>query len=355
MVGARPQFIKASPVSEALRNCGISERMVHTGQHYDPEMSQVFFDELAMPSPAINLEVGSGSHGEQTAQMLIGLERDMRQQSPDLVLVYGDTNSTIAGALAAAKLNIPLAHVEAGLRSFNRQMPEEINRVVTDSLSDLLFSPTQAAVQNLQREGIPPDKIRLVGDVMFDAAIKYGADSGRAAALLDELSVQSGEFILATVHRASNTDGPHTLSMILDALANVSKRMPVIFPLHPRTRARLPNGWESDPSRLKIIPPRSYLEMLSLERNSALVVTDSGGVQKEAFFFKVPCVTLRGETEWVELVKLGWNRLCEPSSVESLTSCILGAIGSQGSPGNPFGDGRAASRIADSIVVSVPK
>ena len=348
VVGARPQFIKASPVSEALRKHRISERMVHTGQHYDAEMSQVFFDELSMEPPALNLEVGSGSHAEQTAQMLIGLERDMSRNKPDLVLVYGDTNSTIAGALAAAKLDIPIAHVEAGLRSFNRRMPEEINRVVTDRLADLLFAPTQTAVANLMREGVSPDKVCLVGDVMFDAALKHGTNSSKAASLLDELSLSSGDFVLATVHRASNTDDPRILSTIFQALTEVAVQIPVVLPLHPRTRARL-KATDRASQRLMITPPRSYFEMLALERNAALVVTDSGGVQKEAFFFGKPCVTLRAETEWTELVELGWNRLCEPLSVEGVSNAIFDAIGSKGQAGTPYGDGKAATRIAEAI------
>lgn len=351
VVGARPQFIKASPVSQALREVGLSERLVHTGQHYDSEMSRVFFEELGLDPPKVNLEVGSGSHAEQTAKMLIGLERELVAHPADAVIVYGDTNSTVAGALAAAKLEVPIAHVEAGLRSFNRRMPEEINRVVTDAISDLLFAPTQRAVDNLLHEGFSPDKVRLVGDVMLDAALQHAADSKRSEILLESLGIKPQGYVLATIHRAGNTDDAATLSILLDSLVRVAATIPVVFPLHPRTRARLsPDGQiASIRGKFQLTGPQSYLSMLALERNAALVVTDSGGVQKEAFFFGVPCVTLREETEWVELVDLGWNRLCPPSSVDEVSKCILGSLGSRGVEASPYGKGDAARRIASDI------
>lgn len=347
VVGARPQFIKASPVSRALRQIGLSERLVHTGQHYDSAMSEVFFDELRMDPPAANLEVGSGTHGDQTGRMLIGLERELLEHPVDVVIVYGDTNSTVAGALAAAKLGIPVAHVEAGLRSFNRRMPEEINRVLTDAISDLLFAPTRTAADNLAKEGVAAGKIRLVGDVMFDAVLQHGADSVRSAALLDSLGLKPGHFVLATIHRAGNTDDAPTLAILLESLSRVAARIPVVLPLHPRTRSRLASidRVASITEKLTITGPQSYLSMLALERNAALVATDSGGVQKEAFFFGVPCVTLREETEWVELVELGWNRLCPPSSVDEVSRCILDSLGSLGVPAAPYGNGDAAVNI----------
>jgi UDP-GlcNAc3NAcA epimerase len=350
VVGARPQFIKASPVSQALRQIGLSERLVHTGQHYDTEMSQVFFEELGMEPPATNLEVGSGSHAEQTGKMLIGLERELLEHRARAVIVYGDTNSTVAGALAAAKLEIPIAHVEAGLRSFNRRMPEEINRIVTDAIADLLFAPTQRALDNLLREGVSAEKVRLVGDVMLDAVLQHAADSKRSETLLESLGVKPRRFVLATIHRAGNTDDAATLSILLDSLARVAATIPVVLPLHPRTRARLSSDRiASIEGKVTITGPQSYLSMLALERNAALVVTDSGGVQKEAFFFGVPCVTLREETEWVELVELGWNRLCPPSSVEQVSECILGSIGSRGVEATPYGKGDAALHIASDL------
>jgi len=322
---------------------------VHTGQHYDEDMSDVFFRELAIPEPVVNLGVGSDLQGAQTARMLEGLEHLMIEQAPDWVLVYGDTNSTIAGALAAAKLQIPVAHVEAGLRSFNRGMPEEINRVVTDHLSSLLFAPTTAAVEALKREGMTSDRIRLVGDVMFDAVLFYARQAETKSTTLRTLGLPAGGYILSTIHRAENTDDPQRLTEIFGGLARAAADLPVVVPLHPRTRKVLDtlsirdNGLKA----LSIIDPVGYLDMTMLEKHARLIVTDSGGVQKEAFFHGVPCVTLRNETEWVELVDSGWNVLVPPQSEREVHAAILRALEKEVPCKKEqfYGDGRAAEAI----------
>jgi UDP-N-acetylglucosamine 2-epimerase len=308
VVGARPQFIKAAPISKAFARQGISEYLVHTGQHYDYGMSQLFFEELNLPEADINLGVGSGSHAVQTGEMLIKLEEKLLSEKPDMVLVYGDTNSTLAGALAAAKLNIKLAHVEAGLRSFNREMPEEINRVLTDHLASLLFCPTQSAVENLAREGITAG-VNLVGDTMYDSLVSFTAIAGGKSHVLQTLGLSPRQYLLATIHRASNTDSREKLLQILEALNECGTK--VVLPLHPRTRAAV-NGHSislSELANIQVIEPVGYLDMLQLEQHSKMIVTDSGGIQKEAFWLHVPCVTMREETEWVETVKSGWNVL----------------------------------------------
>jgi UDP-N-acetylglucosamine 2-epimerase len=317
VLGARPQFVKASVVSAALKRKGvIAEYIVHTGQHYDSNMSGVFFGELRLPVPGRHLAVGSGSHGVQTARMLEGVEAVLKEERPGMVLVYGDTNSTLAGALAAAKLNIPVAHIEAGLRSYNRKMPEETNRVLTDHMSSLLFAPTDRAVENLSREGVEPDTVFKVGDVMFDASLAYGELSDRESRVLDRLGLSPKTYAVATVHRAENTDDPVRVSNIFCALQRVSRELPVVLPLHPRTRRLLDDGTHSivGKSRIKVIDPVGYLDMLQLEKHANIVLTDSGGVQKEAYFFGVPCITLRDETEWVELLDIDWNTLWPPAS-----------------------------------------
>ena len=288
--------------------------LVHTGQHYDENMSEVFFQELEIPKPDYYLGIGSGTHGAQTGRMLEAIEQVLLQIVPDLVLVYGDTNSTLAGALAAVKLHVPVAHVEAGLRSYNRRMPEEINRVLTDHASDLLFAPTEAAVENLKQEGISSNRIFLVGDVMYDASLYYGAKAERESRILQQLGLRPKQYVLATIHRAENTDDAQRLRSIFDGLELAAKEIPVIIPLHPRTREALKQ--EAQLSKVAqhvlVIQPVGYLDMVMLEKHSRLIATDSGGVQKEAFFYNVPCMTLRSETEWVELVELGWNRLVPP-------------------------------------------
>jgi len=308
VVGARPQFIKAAPVSKALRAAGHHEFLVHTGQHYDYAMSQVFFDELGIPQPDVNLGIGSGSHGRQTGEMLMRLEAVIQEQQPDWVLVYGDTNSTLAGALAAVKLHVPVAHVEAGLRSFNRAIPEEHNRVLTDHCADLLFCPTQTAVDNLAREGITQG-VHLVGDTMYDAVLQFGELARQRSRILETLGLTPKRYLLATVHRPYNTDNPENLRSILSAFIECGET--VIFPVHPRTQARLAEAGllemlQSAP-QVRLIEPVGYLDMLMLEQNARMILTDSGGMQKEAYFFAVPCVTLRPETEWVETVEVGWN------------------------------------------------
>jgi UDP-N-acetylglucosamine 2-epimerase len=305
IVGARPQFIKAAAVSRELRK-RFREILVHTGQHYDGNMSQVFFDELGIPRPDVNLEIGSGAHGAQTGAMLAAIEEVLLREKPDRVLVYGDTNSTLAGALAAAKLHIPVAHVEAGLRSFNRRMPEEINRVLTDHIADLLFCPSQTAVDHLAAEGIRRG-VHRVGDVMYEALMHAVSVARGKSDVLNRLGVAPGGYALATIHRAENTDDPARLARLVAALREVARDRPVLFPVHPRTRNRLPASAAGD--GLRLLEPAGYLDMARLEADAAVILTDSGGIQKEAYWLRVPCVTLREETEWVETVQQGWNVL----------------------------------------------
>ncbi|WP_414578366.1 non-hydrolyzing UDP-N-acetylglucosamine 2-epimerase [Anabaena sp. CCY 9402-a] len=351
IVGARPQFIKAAAVSRKLQSHpDIQEVLVHTGQHYDENMSDVFFQELEIPVPEYHLGIGSHTHGMQTGRMLAEIEQVLLKELPDWVLVYGDTNSTLAGTIAAVKLHIPVAHVEAGLRSFNRRMPEEINRVLTDHAANLLFAPTTAAVENLRQEGIAPEKIHLVGDVMYDAAIEYGIKAELKSSILDHLGLTPQKYILTTIHRAENTDDPKRLEAIFTGLIAISRNIPVVLPLHPRTRAALSRTelWESAGQSLQLIEPVGYLDMVMLEKNAQLIATDSGGVQKEAFFYRVPCVTLREETEWVELVQLGWNRLLPPvgsSNVANGISDALLSISGNEVPNHLYGGGFAALKI----------
>ncbi|WP_273701983.1 UDP-N-acetylglucosamine 2-epimerase (non-hydrolyzing) [Acetomicrobium sp.] len=353
VVGARPQFIKAAAVSRVLRATeGVKEVLVHTGQHYDANMSDVFFEELEIPRPDYNLGIGSGTHGAQTGKMLEAIEKVLMEEKPDWVLVYGDTNSTLAGALAAVKLHIPVAHIEAGLRSFNRHMPEEINRVLTDHASDLLFAPTKTAVINLRHEGIPEERIKLVGDVMYDAALFYGKKAERQSQILNKLDLKPKGYVLATVHRAENTDDPVRLKVIFDALCEIAREIKVVLPLHPRTREALIKSAMYDKVALSICltEPVGYLDMVMLEKNARLIATDSGGVQKEAFFYRVPCVTLREEMEWVELVELGWNHLVLPLSAEAVVDGIkLSLSDCAGLEGQPYGDSHAAQKIAQHL------
>ena len=341
VVGARPQFIKAAPLSQKLRGTH-HEVLLHTGQHYDYLLSQVFFEELGLPEPDYNLGVGSGSHGRQTARMLTGIEKVLLQEKPDLVLVYGDTNSTLAGALAAAKLQIPVAHVEAGLRSFDLRMPEEINRVLTDRLSALLFCPTSTALRNLRAEGIGKGAHR-VGDVMVDTLQKglRLASQRQQSALLDRLELRPRSYLLATLHRAANTDDPRPLSSILAAFNALEE--PVVFPIHPRTRKAIKAlGWKARP-KFRLLKPLPYLDNLILQKNARLILTDSGGMQKEAYLLGVPCLTLREETEWVETVEAGWNLL-----VGSDTESIMEGVRSfrpRGRRRSFMGGGDASDRI----------
>jgi UDP-GlcNAc3NAcA epimerase len=352
VLGARPQFIKAAAVSHALLEvAGMEETLVHTGQHFDANMSDVFFDELGIPAPKHNLGIGGGRHGAMTGRQLASIEAVLIDERPDAVLVYGDTNSTLAGALAASKLHIPIAHVEAGLRSFNRRMPEEVNRVLTDHVSHWLFAPTDTAMANLAREGIAAARCALVGDVMLDASVRFRERAREQSNILGRVGVAVGEFVLATVHRAENTDDPARFNAILDALRAVSEQRPVVWPVHPRVRETMAErGAEMLASgRIRLIDPVGYLDMVMLESSAAVVATDSGGVQKEAFFFRVPCVTLRDETEWVELVESGWNRLAPPCDAASVAGAVLGAIGTCGAEVQPYGAGDAASRIAQRL------
>ena len=360
VVGARPQFVKAAVVSRAMQDCGIVETLVHTGQHHDASMSDVFFAEMGIPAPAFNLGISGRSHGAQTGAMLAAVEATLLGQTrmPDWVLVYGDTNSTLAGALAAAKLHIPIAHVEAGLRSFNRKMPEEINRVMTDHLSALAFCPTEDAVANLKLEGIGEDSghrcdVLQVGDVMLDAAKQFNQIAMSRADPLKNHGGSNVQFVLATIHRAENTDDPERLRVIFDALAKIAKQMRVVLPLHPRTQKCLHAcGLDVDAlarvEGIAVLPPLGYLDMLALESRAFCIVTDSGGVQKEAYFAGVPCVTLRFETEWIELVKSGWNVLAPPVSSESIFDAVLNAR-----PGDQsvafYGDGTASQRISSAL------
>jgi UDP-GlcNAc3NAcA epimerase len=347
VVGARPQFVKAGMVSRALAERGVREVLVHTGQHFDRNMSDVFFEQLGLPAPDHHLGVGSGPHGAQTARMLEGLERLLLDDRPDWVLVYGDTNSTLAGALAASKLHVPVAHVEAGLRSWNRRMPEEVNRVLTDHVSALLFAPTDAAVANLAREGITGDRVRRVGDVMCDASLYFAGRAAEESTVLQRLGLAPGGFVLATVHRAENTDDPARLRAVVDGLSRVAASVPVVLPLHPRTVGALrATGIAADAPGLHVVEPVGYLDMVQLERHAAVVATDSGGVQKEAYFFRVPCVTLRDETEWVELVETGWNRLAPPVDGEGVAAAVLAARGTRGEERELYGSGTAAHDIA---------
>jgi UDP-GlcNAc3NAcA epimerase len=348
VLGARPQFIKAAPVSRALREKGIQEFLLHTGQHYDYQMSQVFFDEMGIPKPDVNLGVGSSLHGKQTAQMLIGIEEYLIQEKPDYVLVYGDTNSTLAGALAAVKLHIPVAHIEAGLRSFNREMPEEHNRVLTDHCADLLFCPTKTAVANLEREGLSKG-VYWVGDVMYDAVLQFGEIAKKKSRILDDLDLEPKKYLLATVHRQSNTDNVKNLRNIIDAFSEIDET--IVFPVHPRTRKKIEeaNLFKQKPEikKIKMIEPVGYLDMLMLEQSARLILTDSGGIQKEAYFFGVPCVTLRSETEWVETVEMGWNILAGVEKQDIIKAVYKDWSAKQSD--QVFGDGRAAIKICENL------
>jgi UDP-N-acetylglucosamine 2-epimerase len=345
IVGARPQFVKAAPVSRALRQKrGLHEILVHTGQHYDHGMSDVFFRELRIPTPDYNLGVGSGPHGRQTGQMLIHVEEVLAAERPDWVLVYGDTNSTLAGALAAVKLHLPVAHVEAGLRSFNRDMPEEHNRVLTDHAADLLLCPTQTAVDNLAREGIVRG-VHLTGDVMYDAVLYNAILAEEHSTILGRLDLGPGGYTLATLHRPSNTDDPARLRAVLAALEELGREAPVVLPAHPRTRAAMAALGYSPAPGLRVVDPLGYLDMLVLERHARRIVTDSGGVQKEAYFFAVPCLTVRRETEWVETVDAGWNRLVGDDPAGIVRAALTFHPG--GTPPPVFGNGHAADKIAE--------
>lgn len=387
IIGARPQFIKAATVSRRIRDEGIKEILVHTGQHYDFNMSDIFFQELNLPEPDYYLGVGSGSHGEQTGRMLMEIEKVLLQQKPDVALVYGDTNTTLAGSLAAAKLHIPVAHIEAGLRSYNRSMPEEINRVLTDHCSDILFCPTETAVKNLQKEGfvnvvengklidddfpLAQKSLRFavgnshsraqglplvinVGDVMFDIALEVKkiteVDTDREKRALERHFLKAKDYILVTIHRADNTDNKENLQNIMEALKEITRSgLKIFFPAHPRTKKALERfSLMSDvPRNLIIREPISYAEIITLESNARLIITDSGGLQKEAYFFKVPCIIPRDETEWTELVEIGWNKVVGTAK-ENLVNSVSSVLNEDFTSRqwiDFYGQGRASEKI----------
>lgn len=350
VVGARPQFVKAAAVSRVIRTQfadRIEEKIIHTGQHFDENMSKVFFDDLDIPKPHYQLAISGGNHGAMTGKMLEAIETVLLQEKPDWLLVYGDTNSTLAGALAAAKLHIPVAHVEAGLRSFNMRMPEEINRALCDRVSSLLFCPTQTAIENLAKECVI-NGVHNVGDVMYDVALFYKDRASAESSILKSLQIELKGYALATCHRAENTDDASRLKEILTALSELANKMPVVFPLHPRTR-KLIQTFEFGNliSKLIVIEPVSFLDMVALEQAASIILTDSGGVQKEAFFYRVPCITMRDETEWVETVHSGMNQTVGASrdriiaAVDLIASLLPNTLDIE-----PFGDGFAATKIA---------
>lgn len=343
VAGARPQFIKAAPLTAALR-ARHQQVLVHTGQHYDDNMSAVFFDELGLPAPDHHLGVGSGSHGAQTAQMLERLEAVMVDEAPDRVIIFGDTNSTLAGALAAAKLGLPLAHVEAGLRSHVRSMPEEINRIVADHLSAYLFAPTPHAVAELAREGITRG-VTLTGDIMHDALLQHAPVAAERSSILHDLDLVHRSYALATIHRAANTDDPACLRTIVNALGMLDE--PVVLPLHPRTRAAMAGAEIRPAPNVRVTDPVGYLDMLALERGARVILTDSGGVQKEAYLLQVPCVTLREETEWPETLEAGWNVLAGADPARILAAARRPAPIAE--PAAVFGDGHAAERMVAAL------
>ena len=347
IIGARPQFIKAAPVSTALRNAGVEEILLHTGQHFDANMSDVFFDELAIPKPDIMLDIHSGGHGAMTGRMLEAIEQSLTSHHPDRVLVYGDTNSTLAGALAAAKMHIPVAHIEAGLRSFNMQMPEEINRILTDRVSDILFCPTDAAMHNLRDEGIDRGDVSIIrtGDVMADTLAFFKSRATKPDGLGD-----IGDFILCTCHRAENTDDPNRLGEIVAALNALHDQYPVVLPLHPRTRQAIEK--QGLALNVHILPPVGYFEMLWLLSRCGLVMTDSGGLQKEAYLMEKMCLTLRDQTEWVELVDSGVNVLAgtQNDTIISLAETYFGQTAFTPKP--LYGNGRSAEKIAATLAAA---
>lgn len=348
IIGARPQFIKASPVSKALRSIpGIQEIIIHTGQHFDDNMSRIFFDQMQIPHPDYNLDIHSLSHGAMTGRMVESIEKIVMDEMPDTVLVYGDTNSTLAGALAASKLHIPVAHVEAGLRSFNMDMPEEINRILTDRISSILFCPTLTAQQNLLKEGFENFDCKIInsGDVMYDAALMFAEKASKPAAFtLPE------QFSLVTVHRQENTDDHDRLTIIINALNHISSETPMVFPMHPRTNKILQNSnMPALSDKILKVEPLGYLEMLYLLKNCRMVITDSGGMQKESYFFEKPCITLRDETEWTELVEAGYNKVCGNDQAMITQAFDHFRSKSVDFVSGLYGDGRAAVKIAQTL------
>lgn len=367
IIGARPQIIKAAAISRAVKNefaNKIEEKILHTGQHYDTNMSQVFFDELGIPQPDFNLGVGSGRHGEQTAKMIAGIEQTLMSEHFDGIILYGDTNSTLAGGVAASKIHVPVFHIEAGLRSFNMAMPEEVNRIVCDQLSSICFAPTQTAVDNLRREGFMDSpatfkngghrRVCNCGDVMYDNSIYFATLARERCTIIQDLGLQPDGYILATVHRDNNTDSPERLNAILQALADIAQHdnIPVILPLHPRTKKILENqhsAFLQPSSPIRIIPPASFFEINMLEQNARIVMTDSGGVQKEAFFFAKPCVILRPETEWVEIVNHGAGIIAD-ADYQRIVQAYRQLVDHPVSFPHLFGDAHAAEKILQTII-----
>jgi UDP-GlcNAc3NAcA epimerase len=357
IIGARPQFIKAAALSNAIKQYNkenesqINEILVHTGQHFDSNMSQVFFDELSITEPVYNLSISGGTHGSMTGKMLIEIEKVLLAEQPDWVLIYGDTNSTLAGAIAASKLHIKVAHVEAGLRSFNMKMPEEVNRILSDKVSTLLFCPTQVAIDNLAKEGVVAG-VSNVGDVMFDVTLHY-QEIAKEKIDLSTFGVKDGKYILSTVHRAENTDSPERLTNIIKALAKISETTKVVLPLHPRTKAIISELGLSDLlGSINIIEPTSYLEMLRLEIGAQVILTDSGGVQKEAYFNLVPCVTMRDETEWVETIDLGVNELVGASYEKIISAVEVAKTKKIPELSTVYGDGEASQKIISALLAN---
>jgi UDP-GlcNAc3NAcA epimerase len=349
VLGARPQFVKAGVVSRALAKKGIEEVIVHTGQHFDPRMSDIFFDEMKIPKPAYNLEINSLGHGAMTGRMLEKIEDILKVEKPDITMVYGDTNSTLAGALAASKLHIPVAHVEAGLRSFDMKMPEEVNRILTDRISSLLFCPTKTAITNLAKEGYREFGTTIVetGDVMYDALLFYRNEAMTTSLILEKLDLKDKNFALVTVHRAENTDDPEKLQGILKALSQISKNIPVVWPIHPRTRKMLSS--DKIEGNVLLVDPVGYFDMIRLLSGCKLVLTDSGGLQKEAYMMKKFCVTLRDQTEWTELVSAGVNTIAG-ADLKSIVNAV-DTFSTKAFPQteNLYGDGHASEIIAGQI------
>lgn len=367
IIGARPQIIKAASLSRVIKehfSKQINEIIVHTGQHYDNNMSKVFFDELGIPEPDINLNIGSKSHGEQTGLMIEKIEKVLQQEKPNGIVIYGDTNSTLAGAVAASKLLIPVFHIEAGLRSYNKTMPEEINRIVADHVSTLLFCPTQQSIKNLEKEGfnlhshlcdINHPKIILSGDVMYDNSLYFSKIAEKKSNIINQLGVEKHKYILCTIHRNNNTDIAERLKNIFNALIEISKNTKIVLPLHPRTKKMLNQYFDSVTlnklqNNILIIEPVSFLEMILLEQNCEMIITDSGGVQKEAYFFKKPCIVLRPETEWVELLDTGTTILADADYIK-ITNAYRQLKNVSVDKFIPFyGDGNAAKKIAEEII-----
>mgnify|MGYP001195333555 CR=1 FL=1 len=352
IIGARPQFIKAAPLSKKFSKNNIHEILVHTGQHYSRNMSHIFFDELEMAQPHYNLGIGSFTHGKQTGRMIEKIEKTLFIEKPDVVIVYGDTNSTLAGAIAASKINIPVSHIEAGLRSFNMKMAEEQNRIMTDHLSSLLFTPTKEANKNLLKENIDQKKIIFSGDIMLDAVNIFYDLAKKRSKIIDILNLNETKFCLLTIHRAENTNDVGNLKILFNNLVKIRHEYKIIFPIHPRTKKILGKNLMNECTKkgIQFIEPIGYLDMLMLQKKSSIIITDSGGIQKEAFFSKVPCIVIREETEWVELIKFGYNKICKKENFNEIDSMIYSMINISISKSNIFGNGDAAKKIFERII-----